>query len=46
MAIVAPPNNKAAARTVRAVLVMIFSMPIPKPPEETSDRHKLFPDPQ
>jgi len=28
MAIVAPPTNKAAARPIRADLVMIFSKPI------------------
>jgi hypothetical protein len=28
MAIVAPPNNKAAARPIRADLVMIFSLTI------------------
>jgi hypothetical protein len=31
---VAPPSSKAAAKPIRTDFVMIFSMPIPEPPEE------------
>jgi hypothetical protein len=43
MAIVAPLTNKAAARPIRADLVMIFSKPI-CPGERTTHWHWLFPE--
>ena len=43
MAIVAPPTSKAAARPIRAGLVMIFSKPI-CPAERTTHWHWLFPN--
>jgi hypothetical protein len=44
MAIMAPPNNKAAARPIRADLVMIFSLAISRTTGKTSDRRRLFPE--
>src|SRR4029077_14555622 len=44
MANVEPPSNKAAAKPIRADLLMIFSMPISRTNGRTSDRQRLFPD--
>jgi hypothetical protein len=38
------PSNKATAKPIRADLVMIFSMPIPRTTGRTFDGHRLFPD--
>src|SRR5437764_11320571 len=44
MANVTPPSNKAAAKPIRAEVVMIFSMPIPRTSGRTPNSHRLFPD--
>jgi len=44
MASAALPSNKTAAKPIRADLVMIFSMPIPRTTGRTSDRHRSFPE--
>jgi hypothetical protein len=44
IATAAPPSNKAAAKPIRADLVMIVSVPIPQTTERTFDRRRLFQD--